>query len=85
MIEVLGRFRHLSNFGARRGGHDCGCDSGQRLPDQDFPAHDGEGSGALMSVIRNPTKVFNYTQIVKTSARDHPYGRQDPCAYRLGV
>lgn len=26
-----------------------------------------EGSGAPMSVIRNPTKIFNYTQIVKTS------------------
>lgn len=26
-----------------------------------------EGSGAPMSVIRNPTKLYNYTQIVKTS------------------
>ena len=26
-----------------------------------------EGSGAPMSVVRNPTKIFNYTQIVKTS------------------
>jgi len=26
-----------------------------------------EGSGAPMSVIRNPTKIFNYTQIVKTA------------------
>ncbi len=26
-----------------------------------------EGSGAPMSVIRNPTKIYNYTQIVKTS------------------
>ena len=26
-----------------------------------------EGSGAPMSVIRNPTKIYNFTQIVKTS------------------